>query len=58
MMGDVLPFPLRPIHQPCPCGDNDGAWCSLSDCPYPCPQAMARFRERPRGLPGKEGKAE
>lgn len=21
----------------CPCGDNDGHWCSLDDCPYPKP---------------------
>lgn len=21
----------------CPCGDNDGQWCSLDDCPYPKP---------------------
>lgn len=20
---------------PCPCGDNDGLWCSLEGCPYP-----------------------
>ena len=21
----------------CPCGDNDGQWCSRNDCPYPAP---------------------
>lgn len=32
------PIPLaRPEHEPCPCGDNDGQWCSLEGCPYPKP---------------------
>lgn len=22
-------------HDPCPCGDNDGQWCSIAGCPYP-----------------------
>lgn len=25
----------------CPCGDNDGLWCSLPGCPYPKPTGKA-----------------
>lgn len=58
-MGDILPFPPLRKHQPCPCGDNDGAWCSLTGCPYPClPRPWRGFGCGPRGLPGKEGEAE
>lgn len=57
-MGDILPFPRTQKHRPCPCGDNDGAWCSLPDCPYPCPPAIERLRERRRRLPARDGEAE
>lgn len=25
--------------EPCPCGDDDGNWCSLPGCPYPRPNS-------------------
>ena len=28
--------------QTCPCGDNDGLWCSLPGCPYPTNDASKR----------------
>lgn len=44
-------FRLRPVStsppsQTCPCGDNDGHWCSLPGCPYPRPGASAIHDER------------
>lgn len=45
-MSDIIPFPQNKTSAVCPCGDNDEQWCSLPNCPYPCPPDMARFRER------------
>lgn len=47
---DLPPPPLpQPPHANCPCGDNDGLWCSLPGCPYPRAQAPA-FQQHDHAL--------